>query len=177
MPPPSAVRCLRAASRRTAAAVPRASQPPLLHFSRQQQPAVPFFAARARARALHTTSPALSRANAPRTNDRGPPSSEETQTDFDKLDVFAGMPVPTTAIDATFDDGFAMNSGLDVARAGVLLVAGDAFKWRPWIGDSSEGKAEAGTLRNERGMWECDRGAWGALDVVWPKPGKFFLSS
>lgn len=106
------------------------------------------------------------------------------------------MPAPTTAIDATFDDGFALNSGLHIAGAGVLLVAGDAFKWRPWIregrkegtveegavGNDVEGGRKGGVaggvgkLRGERGMWECDKSAWGALEVVWPKPGDLWGS-
>lgn len=137
-------------------------------------------------RNLNTTAHSQ-RSHPPRSHDRGPPSAEETQTDFHKLDVLANMPAPTTAIDATFDDGFSLNSGLHVSNAGVLLVAGDAFKWRPWIRDEAAaadsgveggtkkvaGGSSKGTLRDQRGMWECDQSAWGALEVVWPKPGEF----
>ncbi|OJD36642.1 uncharacterized protein BKCO1_10000144 [Diplodia corticola] len=131
---------------------------------------------------LHTSA-RLHRSNPPVSHDRGPPSSEETQTDFDKLDVLGNMPAPTTAVDATFDDGFSLNSGLHVGgMCGVLLVAGDAFVWRPWVrGDEKEGGKEGEkkktTLRNERNMWECDRAAWGALELVWPKPDLLIIGT
>jgi hypothetical protein len=59
----------------------------------------------------------------------------------------------------------------------VLLVGGEAFGWRPW--DAGSWKAEKGRgkrLLNKRGQWEVDDGAWGVLEVVWPKPGLWFLS-
>ncbi|GME22503.1 hypothetical protein GTA08_BOTSDO11857 [Neofusicoccum parvum] len=193
MPPASAARALRASSQWSSRAVSPHSQP-LLRLSQHRSLAP--FAARHAARTFATT-PANSRSRPPRSHDRGPPSSEETQTDFDKLDVLANMPAPTTAIDATFDDGFAMNSGLHITGAGVLLVAGDAFKWRPWIregrkegtvadggvGDGAEAGRSGvtvgttGKLRDDRGMWECDQSAWGALEVVWPKPDLLIIGT
>ncbi|KAH7030230.1 hypothetical protein B0J12DRAFT_682396 [Macrophomina phaseolina] len=184
MPPSPTFRALRAATThlRPATALHRATRRPQHIQSRLRSTPRTF-----------TTTPSLLRSRPPQTHDRGPPSSEETQTDFDKLDVLANMPAPTTAIDATFDDGFAMNSGLQISGAGVLLVAGDAFKWRPWIrehrreGTVAEGAVGndvkggvaggTGTLRNERGMWECDRTAWGALEVVWPKPDLLIIGT
>lgn len=200
MPPSTPARALRAASS---------------HLSARTAPSFAGAAASSSSsscRPLHRFSPRYSlllrnlnttahsqRSHPPRSHDRGPPSAEETQTDFHKLDVLANMPAPTTAIDATFDDGFSLNSGLHVSNAGVLLVAGDAFKWRPWIrddeaaaaaaaadggveggtkkkvaaGGSSSSSSSKGKLRDQRGMWECDQSAWGALEVVWPKPGEF----
>lgn len=83
------------------------------------------------------------------------------------------------------DDGFALDSGLKISGAGVLLVGGEAFKWRPWIregrkegtigegatGDDSKGvQSLGGKLQNAKGQWDIDRHAWGILDLAWPKP-------
>lgn len=138
-------------------------------------------------RCLHATARPLA---APKSKDRGPASKEDTQTDFNALNVLGNMPAPTTAIDACMDDGFALNNGMRVTGAGVLLVAGEAFKWRPWVregggkegaaGDSNDDKGVAspgGKLRNKKGQFECDRMAWGALDVVWPKPDLLILGT
>ncbi|KAL4890793.1 hypothetical protein BDV59DRAFT_183681 [Aspergillus ambiguus] len=104
----------------------------------------------------------------PSSHDRGPQSSETTQTDFAALDVLGSVPMPTTSVDATLDTGFHLNNGLKVRDGdGVLLVGGEAFAWRPW-------KAVTGGMRsamvNQKGQFEVDPKAWGLLDVVWPRP-------
>jgi hypothetical protein len=121
----------------------------------------------------------------PKSKDRGPKSNEDTQTDFGALDMLGNIPPPTTAIEACFEDGFALDSGLKVTGAGLLLVGGEAFKWRPWLredrkegtigagalGDDDKGvQSMAGKLQNSKGQWSVDKSAWGILDVVWPKP-------
>lgn len=68
-----------------------------------------------------------------------------------------------------------------------MLVAGEAFKWSPWLragrkegtigggetGNDNKGVlSEGGKLVNARGQWEVDDHAWGVLDLMWPKPGK-----
>ncbi|KAK7514020.1 uncharacterized protein IWZ02DRAFT_411377 [Phyllosticta citriasiana] len=131
------------------------------------------------------------------TADRGPASKEPTQTDFGALDVLASMPPPTTAIDATLPDGFSLNSGIEVAGAGVLLYGGEAFRWRPWVreqeeddehdgihdskkesGGSGSGNGGRGSLRDVSGLlWECGRRAWGVLDVAWPKPDLLIIGT
>jgi hypothetical protein len=75
-----------------------------------------------------------------------------------------------------------------VGGSGVLLVAGEAFGWRPWeaglvskAGEGGEvrgasgagaGKYGAGKrLVNDKGQWEVEDDAWGLLGLVWPKPG------
>jgi len=123
----------------------------------------------------------------PKSKDRGPASKEDTQTDFNAMDIFQGAPVPTTGIDACLSDGFALNSGLKVVGSGVMLVAGEAFKWSPWLkvgrkegtiggggmaNDNKGAMSEGGKLLNARNQWEVDDHAWGVLDLVWPKPGK-----
>lgn len=129
---------------------------------------------------------------APKSRDRGPKSDEDTQTDFGALNILSNTPVPTTAVDACMDDGFALDSGLKIAGAGVLLVGGEAFKWRPWIrdgrkegtigegaaGDDSKGvQSLGGKLQNAKGQWDVDRHAWGVLDLAWPKPDLLILGT
>jgi len=124
----------------------------------------------------------------PKSKDRGPASKEDTQTDFGAMNILQNTPAPTTAIDACQTDGFALNSGLKVAGSGVLLVAGEAFKWSPWIragrkegtiggggtaNDNKGVKSQGGKLLNQRGQWEVDDHVWGVLSLVWPKPGTF----
>ncbi len=102
----------------------------------------------------------------PATRDRGPPSEEDTQTDFAKLDVLGGAPPPATAIDACLPDGFIIGNGLRISQgSGCLLVNGEVVEWRPWEGHSRG-------MLNEQGQWECDDAAWGVLSLVWPKPGE-----
>ena len=72
-----------------------------------------------------------------------------------------------------------------VGGNGVLLVAGEAFAWRPWEAGTGKGKDGEGReggplwskrLVNERGQWEVEDEAWGLLGLVWPKPGGFWAS-
>ena len=66
--------------------------------------------------------------------------------------------------------------------AGVLLVAGEAFAWKPWNAAriTSEGRSERGMgtkrLVNDRGVFEVGPEAWGVLGLVWPKPGQLPLA-
>jgi len=83
--------------------------------------------------------------------------------------------VPSAAIDACLWDGFHLNNGVKItAGAGVLLVGGEAFGWRPW--DAGTGKQGEKRLLNSKGQWEVDDAAWGVLEVVWPKPGLCFFA-
>ena len=104
--------------------------------------------------------------NPPKSTDRGPVSTESTQTDFGNMDVFSNSPAPTASIDACTGDGFHLDNGVKISDgSGLLLVAGEAFRWRPW---EAGGR---GRLVNGRGQWDVGDGAWGILGVVWPKPG------
>ena len=71
------------------------------------------------------------------------------------------------------EDGFALNNGSRITGAGVMLVGGEAFKWRPWI--RKEGSSTK--LKNAKGQWEADTMVWGALDLVWPKPDLLILGT
>ena len=131
-------------------------------------------------RCLHDTRN-LNTSRPPKSRDRGPPSNEDTQTDFAALNVLGNAPPPSTGIDACTDDGFALNSNIKVSGSGLLLVGGEAFRWRPWIRAGwIEGATTAaargddtvmGKLLNTRGQWEVGIDAWGVLELVWPKPG------
>jgi NADH dehydrogenase [ubiquinone] 1 alpha subcomplex assembly factor 3 len=129
-----------------------------------------------------------------KSHDRGPKSEEETQTDFGMMDVLGNTPAPATGIDACTNNGFNLNNGLNISGSGVLLVDGEAFVWKPWIhegrregtieagglGDGKIGKGHTsaggtGSLKNKKGLWEVDQSAWGVLDLVWPKPGPYFI--
>ena len=97
---------------------------------------------------FHASARALA---APKSKDRGPASKEDTQTDFGALDVLGGMPPPTTGIVACMEDGFALNNGSRITGAGVMLVGGEAFKWRPWIREGKEGgSANNNKLKNAK---------------------------
>lgn len=130
---------------------------------------------------LHTTRPLRSfssvtirrSSNTPKTTDRGPPSKEDTQTDFGSMNVLSNTPAPTTAIDACLSDGFHFDSGLKIGRgSGCLLVGGEAFSWRPWDAGGGLGGPRKGRMINQKGHWEIENEAWGILDLVWPKPGR-----
>jgi len=90
------------------------------------------------------------------------------------------------------DDGFALNSGLKVTGAGVLLIGGEAFKWRPWVregmkegtigagasGNDEKGvKSPGGKLQNAKGQLDIDEHAWGIIDLAWPKPDLLILGT
>ena len=110
----------------------------------------------------------------PASHDRGPQSEEETQTDFAALNVLGNVPAPTTAIDACLDSGFHLNSGVRITGgAGMLLVGGEAFAWRPWkaFEGAEDERAAKASMINAKGQFELDEQAWGLLSVVWPRPG------
>jgi hypothetical protein len=80
------------------------------------------------------------------------------------------MPPPATSVDACTDDGFHLNSGARIDGGdGVLLVSGEAFRWRPWVAKRSK------QLVNSKGQWEVPGEVFGALGLVWPRPGAFFV--
>ncbi|KAB8229108.1 hypothetical protein ETB97_008140 [Aspergillus alliaceus] len=103
----------------------------------------------------------------PASHDRGPQSTEDTQTDFAALNVLGNIPAPTTAIDACLDNGFHLDNGLKLTNGdGLLLVGGEAFSWRPWR--AADGDKNA--MVNKKGQFEVEEQAWGLLDLVWPRP-------
>ncbi|CAD6506197.1 BgTH12-07124 [Blumeria graminis f. sp. triticale] len=103
---------------------------------------------------------------------RSTDATENATSPLLHLDLLGNVPIPSTAVDACLWDGFHLNSGAKITGgSGVLLVAGEAFCWKPW-------KArEDGALRlcNPRGQWEVTDEAWGVLELVWPKPDLLIL--
>lgn len=120
-----------------------------------------------------------SHAHKPVSHDRGPESKEDTQTNFDALNVLGNIPAPTTAIDACLDSGFHLNNGVKLTNGdGLLLVGGEAFAWRPW--KAAEGvesdRVAKDAMLNAKGQFELDESVWGLLNLVWPKPGMLALA-
>jgi NADH dehydrogenase [ubiquinone] 1 alpha subcomplex assembly factor 3 len=128
-------------------------------------------------RSLHTTPALFLQPRPPKSRDRGPKSNEDTQTDFSALDVLRNTVAPATSIDACTSDGFALNNQMRISGCGILLIGGEAFRWRPWLqngwGGVREGEDDemTGKLLNGKGQWSVDEGAWGVLELCWPKPG------
>jgi hypothetical protein len=136
-------------------------------------------------RSLHVTPAPAYASRPPASHDRGPKSDEDTQTDFASLDVLRNTAPPATGVDACTKNGFALNNQMRISGSGVLLVGGEAFRWRPWLredrkeGTIAEGgvgdDAMTGRLQNAKGQWEVPDAAWGLLEIVWPKPGKVLI--
>lgn len=106
----------------------------------------------------------------PKTRDRGPRSMEDTQTDFGAMNILGNMGTPATSIDACISDGFHLNNGLKTSGgSGMLLVGGEAFLWRPWEGSPDKKPA---AILSKTGTLEIggSGGAWGVLELLWPKP-------
>lgn len=113
----------------------------------------------------------------PKSRDRGPKSNEDTQTDFSALDVLRNTVAPATSIDACTSDGFALNNQMRISGSGILLVGGEAFRWWPWVKESDNPESRGGMmgkLLNAKGQWDVQPQSWGALELVYPKPGNKF---
>lgn len=83
------------------------------------------------------------------------------------MDVLRDFTAPATSIEMTMQEGFTLNNGQSVRDgSGLIMVGGDALKWRPWVAPNGV----QGKLVNKKGQWEVDKAAWGALDLAWPKP-------
>lgn len=126
---------------------------------------------------MSSSTPIRGISSARRPVDRGPTSQEETQTNFASMNVLGNSAPPTTAIDACLSDGFHFGNGLRISGGGgCLLVAGEAFQWRPWLAREKAGTSGRGRMINRKGQWEVEKEAWGLLDLVWPKPGEILCS-
>jgi hypothetical protein len=56
-----------------------------------------------------------------------------------------------------------------IEDAGVLLVGGEVFSWKPWP-KRKEGGGK-GSFLNQMGQWEVGSDTLGMLGLVWPRPG------
>lgn len=135
-------------------------------------------------RTLSTTTPSRDQLHsrtrnryAPKNAERGPKSTEDTQTDFGVMDVLGHVPTPATSVDACTSDGFHLDNGVKTeGGAGVLLVGGEAFKWEPWRcmdSNSNNGTSTAtlgAMLDARRGVLSIPSQSLGLLELVHPKP-------
>ncbi|KIW89858.1 uncharacterized protein Z519_09287 [Cladophialophora bantiana CBS 173.52] len=156
--------------------------------SSSSKPATPSLTPTSRSRQINP--------RAPKHRDRGPPSKEDTQTDFSKMDILAsaGVEEPATSIDACTSDGFHLNNGVQTSGGqGVILVGGEAFLWRPWMptttsaaatdeassgGNAASKTSGSGTgeykgftvFLDPRGMLNFPPSTLGLLSLLYPKP-------
>jgi NADH dehydrogenase [ubiquinone] 1 alpha subcomplex assembly factor 3 len=109
----------------------------------------------------------------PKSHDRGPASTEDTQTDFGALDVLRNTAAPATSIDACTTLGFHLNNGIRTTDgSGILLLGGEAFTWRPW-GPSST----IGSLLSRTGILNIEPSMFGLLDMLYPKPDLLIIGT
>lgn len=106
-----------------------------------------------------------------------PEGGNDPREVFSELDVLSGLPIPASAVDSVFDDGFLLNNGQEIHGDGVFLLNNDVFRWRALIqgsGDGVMGELEGATTKARRtGVLELNDEVWGVLDVVYPRPGTF----
>jgi NADH dehydrogenase [ubiquinone] 1 alpha subcomplex assembly factor 3 len=138
---------------------------------------------------MHASPTNNAKSRAPKSHDRGPPSKEDTQTDFAALNVLGNTPPPASGIDATTNDGFAFSNNTRLSGSGALLLGGEVYKWRPWLSPGRKegtiaagGKGDdamTGRLKNAKGQWEppMEGRPWGLLEVVWPKPDLLIIGT
>jgi NADH dehydrogenase [ubiquinone] 1 alpha subcomplex assembly factor 3 len=112
-------------------------------------------------------------AGLPRSHDRGPASTEDTQTDFGALDVLRNTKIPATNVDACTTMGFHLNNGTKTADgSGILLLGGEAFRWRPWGPEKT-----VGSLLSRTGVLNVEKDMFGLLDVLHPKPDLLIIGT
>ncbi|KAF1978920.1 hypothetical protein BU23DRAFT_448445 [Bimuria novae-zelandiae CBS 107.79] len=138
-------------------------------------------------RCLHSTASNHDTIRSSRSHESPPRSNEDRQTDFSALDVLRNTAAPATSIDACTDTGFALNNNMRISGCGILLVGGEAYRWRPWlsehrkegtVGGGAKGDdAMTGRLLNAKGQWEVPNETWGLLDLVWPKPDLLIIGT
>ena len=127
---------------------------------------------------LHANEPTRTpNKHAPTHRNRGPKSTEDTQTDFGAMDVFNNVPTPATSIDACVSDGFHLDNNVKTeGGSGIILVGGEAFNWRPW--DLGTEKKTIGSLLDTRkGILTFPRESLGLLELLHPKPDLLIIGT
>ncbi|KIW19067.1 hypothetical protein PV08_03357 [Exophiala spinifera] len=117
---------------------------------------------------------------APKSHDRGPASTEDTQTDFSAMDILttSGVAVPATAIDACTHDGFHLNNGTQThSGMGVMLLDGETFVWTPWNTDTSGGGPGFSSFLSKRGILTLPLSSLGVLGLLYPKPDLLIIGT
>ena len=93
-----------------------------------------------------------------------PASTSTSAPGLSGLDLYNDLPNPINSIEALYDTHFLLTSGTRTAPgSGVFLLNDSVFSWTPAV-----------TCKN--GIVGFGRGAWGVLEVVWPKPGLSYPS-
>jgi NADH dehydrogenase [ubiquinone] 1 alpha subcomplex assembly factor 3 len=113
---------------------------------------------------------------APSHADRGPKSTEDTQTDFTAMDIFnsSSTPQPANSIDACTPTGFHLSNGTKTTGSkGIMLVGGEAFDWSPWATSSTEG----GPLLDKRGLLHLPPSTLAVLAHLYPRPDLLVLGT
>ncbi|GAB1320832.1 NADH dehydrogenase [ubiquinone] 1 alpha subcomplex assembly factor 3 [Madurella fahalii] len=175
---------------------PPSPLPPTPHQRRPQLPATSRRRSSSQARSVagaatsFHTSQQDPRQRRPLAHNREPVPDQPPPTDFGRMDVLGGAPVPATAVKTCHADGFSLQSGTRLAGGdGALLVGGEAFAWRPWLGDGAgggggggsgmsgmgEGKGRRRRLVNDKGQWEVGEEGFALLGVLWPRPDLLIL--
>ncbi len=94
------------------------------------------------------------------------------------MNILGNMGTPATSIDACISDGFHLNNGLKTAGgSGIILVGGEAYLWRPW--EATSPTTEPAAMLSKVGTLDIggSRGAWGLLELLWPKPDLLILGT
>ncbi|KAF2666216.1 hypothetical protein BT63DRAFT_458582 [Microthyrium microscopicum] len=99
-----------------------------------------------------------------------PVSDETTQTDFNEMNVLGNVPPPASAIESCREDGFVLANGVNILKSGIMLVAGEVFRWSPWNGKTDTKQDTMKGLLRLNGTVHFGPEVWGILDVIWPKP-------
>ncbi|KAI4592229.1 hypothetical protein KJ359_011381 [Pestalotiopsis sp. 9143b] len=148
-----------------------------LQSSRRQRPvaanAAPF--SRAPAVASFHTTPAAHASRAQQ------PSGNPAATSLGLLDVLGNIPAPSTSVDICMSSGFVLNSGARVTDgSGIILVGGEAFRWRPWelsspTSTSPDGKKEGPRVQNKKGQYDVPPPSLSLFAHLWPRPDLLIL--
>ncbi|KAF3015242.1 hypothetical protein E8E14_000871 [Neopestalotiopsis sp. 37M] len=135
----------------------------LLHSTRQQP-----VTSRTSVAPFHTT-PATRASRAQQ------PGGNPAATSLGLLDVLGNIPAPSTSVDICMSSGFVLNSGARVTDgSGIILVGGEAFRWRPWelSPSASEGKPH---LQNKKGQYDVPPPSLSLFAHLWPRPDLLIL--
>lgn len=94
--------------------------------------------------------------------------------------MLSGLPIPASAVESIYHDGFLLNNGQLVRGDGVFLLNNDVFRWKALLSSPVKGGTQMAELEaaagkaKKTGLLELSDEVWGLLDVVYPKPGTLF---
>ncbi|CUS08765.1 unnamed protein product, partial [Tuber aestivum] len=89
---------------------------------------------------------------------RAPEPATPAAPGISGLDIYGDLPGPVNSVEALYDTHFLLASGTRTAAgSGVFLLNDCVFAWAP-------------DAACKDGLVGFGEGAWGVLEVVWPKP-------